>query len=40
MTPRDIDALTSTEYQALWEYAEQDARDHDRQARQAARRRR
>jgi hypothetical protein len=38
MTPRDVDALTSLEYRALWEYAEQDARDHERAARQARRR--
>jgi hypothetical protein len=40
MTPRDVDLLTDAEYRALWEYAERDARDQERQARRAARGRR
>jgi hypothetical protein len=39
MTPRDVDELTHDEYLALWRYAEQEAREQQREARKAARNR-
>lgn len=39
MTPRDVDQLSSTEYHALWDYAESEAREQKREQRRAARRR-
>jgi hypothetical protein len=38
MTPRDVDRLTAEEYRAFWDYVEQEARDQERAARRAARR--
>jgi hypothetical protein len=40
MTPRQVDELTHDELLAFWRYAEQQARDQDREARRAARGRR
>jgi len=39
MTPRDVDQLSSDEYAALWDYAEREARDQQREQRRAARKR-
>lgn len=39
MTPREVDQLSTEEYQAFWEYLEADNRELERQARAARRRR-
>ena len=39
MTPRQVDELSSAELEAFWEYAEQESRANEREARKARRRR-
>lgn len=35
MTPRDVDAMSNSEYRAFWRYAEKVTRDQEREARKA-----
>ena len=39
MTPRDVDRLAPDEYQALRDYAVQETKRHNREAKRASRRR-